>query len=116
MQLWDCAHGSGQMFQFDSSDSPSLLRASAATQYCVVINGNEDKNGAFAQLWECDSNNQAQHWIRQWVGDSMLLKNYAFQDKCLVVDDNHGRNGQKLQLWSCDSARDKHRDQQTWKF
>jgi len=113
MQLWHCKGGSGQYFQFDNSNSPSLLRASAASQYCVVINGNKDQNGgsAFAQLWECDSHNQAQHWVRQWVGNSMWLRNAAFQDKCLVVDNNSGKDGQKLQLWSCDDQR-----YQTWKY
>jgi len=139
MQLWKCSGSNGQMFQFDShrfdtsSDSPSVLRASAATQYCVVIDGNKNENGARIQLWDCDLNVKAQHWTRQWVcpsyvspdecrnsdpqtravrGDSQLLRNYAFPDKCLVVDWNKGANGQKLQIWTCDEAAQQY---QTWK-
>jgi hypothetical protein len=107
MQLWECAGGSGQYFEFEGSNSgqASLLKLSAAPNYCVVIDGNADSNGASIQLWQCDPAVQAQQWKRQGCGMQCpftTLRNAAFPDKCMVVDSNKGYNGNRIQLWSCD--------------
>jgi len=94
MQLWECAGGSGQYFDYSQY---GLLKVAEYPEYCVVINNNDNYDGAFIQLWECDGSVQAQQW---YVSYGKLV-NAAYTDKCLVVDANRGENGQHLQLWSC---------------
>merc|ERR1719436_967954 len=92
----------GQYFDYDPNRRSTLLRAAAAHAFCVVVDGNQNVNGAKVQLWECDHSVPAQHWIFHSHGSQgMLLKNAAFPSKCLVVDGNQGHNGAKLQVWDC---------------
>merc|ERR1711988_508855 len=100
MQLWECAGGSGQYFDYSPyhHSMPALLKVAEYPEYCVVINNNDNYDGAFIQLWECDDAVQAQQW---YVDPSGKIVNAAYTDKCLVVDSNRGANGQHLQLWSC---------------
>uniref|UniRef100_A0A7S2QH00 Ricin B lectin domain-containing protein n=1 Tax=Zooxanthella nutricula TaxID=1333877 RepID=A0A7S2QH00_9DINO len=108
LQLWQCADGLGQFFQYDGDAGAGvLIRAAAASAFCVVIDGNSGKNGAEIQLWQCDPQAQVQRWIPQGCGMQcpfVTLRNAAFQDKCLVVDANVGKNGNKLQLWDCQGS------------
>merc|ERR1711988_947843 len=100
MQLWECAGGSGQYFDYSPyhHSMPALLKVAEYPEYCVVINNNDNYDGAAIQLWECDGSVQAQQW---YVDPSGKIVNAAYTDKCLVVDSNRGQNGQHLQLWSC---------------
>jgi len=108
LQLWQCADGLGQFFQYDGDAGAGvLIRAAAASAFCVVIDGNSGKNGAQIQLWQCDPQEPVQRWIPQGCGMQcpfVTLRNAAFQDKCLVVDANVGKDGNKLQLWDCQGS------------
>jgi len=118
MQLWECAGGSGQHFDFNNNGENTLLKLSAAPEYCVVIDGNADVNGADIQLWHCDSLVEEQQWTPQHCGmqcpygnvanpsELTTLRNAAFPDKCIVVDGNVAKNGARIQLWSCDGDAD----------
>lgn len=108
MQLWQCADGSGQFFDFEyntGSRAGSLLRLARNPDYCVVIDGNQGYDGARLQLWTCDPNNAAQRW--SWgraSGPYVTYSNEVHHDKCIVVDGNRAYNGNGLQVWSCDAA------------
>jgi hypothetical protein len=109
MQLWQCADGSGQRFEFDydKGREGSLLRMAWALDYCVVIDGNKRDNGASIQLWSCDHSIQEQRWISVDCGMQcpfVAFRNAAYDDKCIVVDGNRAHNSNRLQLWSCDTA------------
>jgi len=109
LQLWECAGGSGQYFDFNNNGGESLLKLSAAPEYCVVIDGNANVNGANIQLWQCDPLLQEQQWIPVACGMQCpydTFRNAAFQDKCIVVDGNEAKNGARIQLWSCDGDAD----------
>lgn len=112
MQLWECAAGMGQYFDYQPTTPTTLLRSAAAPAFCVVVDGNKNHNGAKVQLWACDSSSEAQQWIMSgYDARNVMLKNAAFPSKCLVVNGNNGYNGNKLQMWDC--AGDE--EQKLWK-
>jgi len=94
--LWKCdGDGSiGQKFSLD--DNPGLLRVAAAPNYCVVIDGNQNRDGANIQLWTCDDSTLSQHWNHYPNG---VLFNAAYGPYVdIVVDNNQGYNGNNIQL------------------
>merc|ERR1712061_985849 len=85
----------GQKFTLDDQ---GLLRLAAAPKYCVVIDGNQYRDGANIQLWTCDDGVRAQRWFH---ASNSELRN-TDNGKCIVVNNNQGYNGNNVQLWSCD--------------
>merc|ERR1712151_622364 len=61
-----------------------------------VVDGNQNRDGANIQLWECDSRNYHMQWT--YKGDGIYANSNG---KCMVVDHNHAYNGANVQLWSC---------------
>merc|ERR1711933_568785 len=87
-----CSRSSGQLFHWDNG----MIKVSQDPRYCVVIDGNQNRDGANIQLWECDPYNSHMRWSSL---DNFLVANS--NGKCMVVDNNHAYNGANVQLWSC---------------
>jgi len=102
MQLWTCAGGMGQYFNYNPNAETTLLRSSAAPAFCVVIDGDQNFNGAKVQLWACNPQDKAQRWTLDRDGfQNALIRSAAYPSKCLVVNLNSGWDGNKLQIWDC---------------
>jgi len=111
MQLWKCDEtwsSPGQIFKQNLLRwaADERIRMAFNSQYCIVVDNDDFKNGAKIQLWECDDFNAKQDWVL-WshFGGScsgMIAAQATNKEYCMVVDGNNGFDGAKVQLWTCE--------------
>ncbi|NBM16901.1 ricin-type beta-trefoil lectin domain protein [Streptomyces sp. GC420] len=90
LQLWDCAGGAGQKWDFRGDGTVRSLGM------CMDVAWGSEEDGAQIQLARC-SGNPAQQFVMSTAGDLVSAK----ADKCVDAKDNGTGNGTRLQLWTC---------------
>ncbi|MEU1816457.1 RICIN domain-containing protein [Streptomyces roseifaciens] len=67
---------------------------------CLEIDGSSSRNGARAQIWDCNGQSGSQWYMQWWSNGYYRLVNGA-SGKCLEVADSRTDNGAPVQQWDC---------------
>lgn len=77
---------------------------------CLEIENSSTQNGARAQQWACNRNNDTMMWHLVTTDGQQKLINHN-SGKCLEIENSSSQNGARAQQWDC-----AHVNGQDWSF